>query len=335
MSIYIIAEAGVNHNGDIKLARELIHAAAEAGADAVKFQTFSADNLVTADAPKADYQKETTGGDGSQYDMLKKLELPRDAYYELTRTAEKCGIEFLSTPFDEESADFLEKLGMRIFKISSGELTNHPFLKHIALKDREIILSTGMASEKEVEDAVAAVFTTGNCKLTLLECTSCYPAHFEDVNLLGIQYLKEKFGVKSGYSDHTPGTEAAVAAAALGADVIEKHFTLDKTLPGPDHRMSLNPEELAVMVRQIRNVELALGGKFKKVSESEKRIARAARRSIFYKTEIRAGVILTPDMVEFKRPGTGVSPAELESFTGRKLAKDIIAGTMLNSEDFE
>ena len=332
---FIIAEAGVNHGGDLQTALQMIDCAAEAGADAVKFQTFKAESLVSPSAPKAEYQKETTNNTESQFEMLKKLELPESAYPELIQRAEEKNIMFLSTPFDEDSADFLEKLGMAIYKIPSGELTNLPLLEHIAAKMKPMIVSTGMANIEEIETALKCIYNTGNTSVILLQCTSNYPVAFEDVNLLAMQFLKDKFKVKTGFSDHTLGTEVAVAAVALGATVIEKHFTLDKTLLGPDHRMSLNPVELDSMIKQIRNVEKALGQYEKNITKSETDTASVARKSIFYKQNLKSGAILTKDNVEMKRPGTGISPMELEQFIGKTLINDVSAGTMMKLDDFE
>jgi N,N'-diacetyllegionaminate synthase len=332
---FIIAEAGVNHNGELKLALKMIDSAAEAGVDAVKFQTFNAEKLVSTLAPKARYQKETTGSKESQLDMLKKLELPESIYPELIQRCSEKNIIFMSTPFDCEAVDFLDNLEMKIFKIPSGELTNLQLLKCVAEKMKPIILSTGMAEIFEIEKALECIYEKGNTDVVLLQCTSNYPVNFEDVNLRSMHYLKDKFSIKTGFSDHTEGIEVAIAAATLGATVIEKHFTLDKTFPGPDHRMSLEPNELRMMVRQIRNVEKALGKYHKAPVLSERNTAEVARKSIFYKKNLKQGAILKESDIEMKRPGTGISPMELEKFLGRVLLKDIIKDTMLNLEDFE
>ena len=260
---FIIAEAGVNHNGSIVLAKQLIDVAVKAHADAVKFQTFIAEDVVSNDAPKAEYQKQTTDASESQLDMIKKLELSKEDHQELMDYAKQKNIMFLSTPFDEISVDLLIELGLPLIKISSGEITNHPFLKYIAKKGLPIILSTGMSTLEEVAEAVSVMKETGCKDLTLLHCTSNYPARVEDCNLLAMKTMADAFDVPVGYSDHTPGIYVPLAAAAMGVCVIEKHFTLDKNLPGPDHRASLEPAELEEMVREIRNVEKALGSSVK------------------------------------------------------------------------
>ena len=266
---FIIAEAGVNHNGDINLAKQLINAAVEAGADAVKFQTFHADNVVTRDAEKAEYQKSTTSSDESQYDMIKKLELPDDAFRELSDYANDKGIIFLSTPFDEESVDLLDDIGVPAFKIPSGEITNFPLLKKIAEKHRPIILSTGMATLGEVEEAFLYLKEMGSKDVILLHCTTSYPAPFDSVNLRAMDTLQCAFKVPVGYSDHTEGLTIPIAAVAMGARVIEKHFTIDRTLQGPDHQASIEPHELMAMVKGIRDVERALGDGMKKPTPEE------------------------------------------------------------------
>ena len=279
----IIAEAGVNHNGSLELAKRLIEAAADAGADAVKFQTFVAEEVVSINAPKAEYQKQATDASESQYEMIKKLELSREAHKELMEYAKNKNIMFLSTPFDERSVDLLVELGVPLIKISSGEITNHPFLRYIAKKDLPIILSTGMSTLEEVREAVSVIKKTGCNDLTLLHCTSNYPALFEDCNLRAMKTMADAFKIPVGYSDHTPGRVVPVAVAALGACVIEKHFTLDKNLPGPDHKASLDPDELKDMVYDIRKVEKALGSSVKAPVELELEVRNVVRRSIVAK----------------------------------------------------
>jgi len=327
---FIIAEAGVNHNGRLDLALRLVDAAARAGADAVKFQTFKADKLATVDAPKALYQKTGTPPSESQLTMLKRLELGPAEHRKVFRRCAEKGILFMSTPFDEDSADFLDRLGMRIFKVPSGELTNPSLLARVARKGKPVILSTGMSTLKEVREAVALVRRNGDPPLTLLHCVSCYPAEPADVNLRAMATMARALKLPVGYSDHTPGIEIALAAAALGAAVIEKHFTLDRDLPGPDHRMSLEPGELAEMVASIRNVSVALGDGVKAPRPKEEETRRVARRSIVLARPARAGARLTRAMVAFKRPGTGIAPGKLASLLGRRLRRDLEADTVLS-----
>jgi N-acetylneuraminate synthase len=327
---FIIAEAGVNHNGDPSLARELVEAAASAGADAVKFQTFKAERLVTADAPKADYQKKTTDAREPQIEMLRRLELSEEAYHHLQILCNERDILFFSTPFDEESADFLEKIGVPAFKISSGEITNLPFLAHIARKGKPMILSTGMSRLEEVADALRAVKETGNKKLVLLHCVSNYPADPADVNLRAMETMEKAFRKPVGFSDHTMGIEVALAAVALGARIIEKHFTLDRSLPGPDHPASLEPGELAAMIKGIRSVESALGHGRKEPTSGEIQTARVARKSLVSALPIRAGSCLTEEMIAIKRPGTGLPPSMRGRLIGKIAIKDIPADTLLN-----
>ena len=320
---FIIAEAGVNHNGDVNLAKKLIDVAREAGADAVKFQTFKAEELVTKSADKAEYQKKTTGTSETQYEMIKKLELPEEAHFELKSYADNHGIMFLSTPYDEGSADFLSRLGVVVLKISSADITNHPFLTHIAATNLPIILSTGMSTLGEVEEAIEAVTSNGNDKLILMHCNFNYPARVEDVNLRAMITLKQAFGFPVGYSDHTPGIEVALAAVALGAVAIEKHFTLDRNLPGPDHRASLEPGELKEMVASIRNVEKSLGSSIKRPFGEEAQNRAISRRSLVATTDIAAGMTITRDMIGIKRPGTGIPPKYLNTVEGSKALKSI------------
>lgn len=332
---FVIAEAGVNHNGDFSLAKKLIDAAVEAKADAVKFQTFRAEQLVTQEAPKAKYQKETTGAEESQWEMLKKLELPEAWHWELKSYCEQKGILFLSTPFDEACADLLEKIGVPLYKIPSGEITNLGFLSHVAKKMKPILLSTGMSDLEEVREAVKTIYKAGNKNLILLHCVSQYPTEPEDVNLLAMKTLEKEFQIPVGFSDHTLGIEIPLAAVALGASVIEKHFTLDKKMPGPDHRASLEPEELRAMVEGIRKIEAALGNGEKKPAACERDTAQVARKSLVAARAISAGALLREEDVAVKRPGTGLSPARREELIGSRAKKDIPAGTLFAMEMFQ
>jgi N,N'-diacetyllegionaminate synthase len=331
---FIIAEAGVNHNGNPELAKRLIDVAVESGADAVKFQTFKAGKVVSLKSPKADYQLQMTDKDESQYEMLRKLELSLDAHHELKAYCEEREILFMSTPFDEESANFLDELGVQLFKISSGEITNFPLLSHIAAKFKPIILSTGMSSLVEVEQAVDIIQKTGNDQLVLLHCVSNYPADPKDANLRAMGAMTSTFHVPVGYSDHTPGTAIAFAAVALGASIIEKHFTLDRNMSGPDHMASLEPEELKALVSGIRTVESALGHGRKEPAASEANTRAVARRSLVAAQDIRAGTRLSQKQIAIRRPGTGLAPAMLPSLVGLIVKEDITAGTLLSMEMF-
>ena len=331
---FIIAEAGVNHNGDLELARQLVRAAAEAGADAVKFQTFVADRLVTSDAPQADYQRRNAGITESQYAMLKRLELSEEAHRELQALCLQLGILFLSTPFDEQCADFLSELRISAFKIPSGELTNTPFLAHVARKGLPVILSTGMATVEEIGRAVETIRDEGNRNIVLLQCVSAYPSAPADTNLRAMQTLADLFETPVGYSDHTEGIEIALAAAALGACVIEKHFTIDHGLPGPDHKASLQPSELASMVVGIRKVESALGDGEKRPSAAEASTAAVARKSLVAARALKAGEIFDASMAVARRPGTGLEPALLGSLQGRPLSRDVAKDEIFCREHF-
>ncbi|WP_457622714.1 N-acetylneuraminate synthase [Persephonella sp.] len=324
MRVFIIAEAGVNHNGRIDIAKKLIDIAVDSGADAVKFQTFKAENLVNLYAEMAEYQKKNLGKTKSQLDMLKELELSFNDFEELKSYCDKRGIIFLSTPFDIESARFLKELGLDIFKIGSGEITNYLLLKEIGSYRKKVILSTGMADLGEIEDALDVLIENGTEKedITVLHCNTEYPTPYEDVNLRAMLTIKEAFKVKVGYSDHTTGIEIPVAAAALGASVIEKHFTVDRDLPGPDHKASLEPDELKAMVRAIRNVEKALGDGIKKPSRSEIKNIPVARKSIVAKRDIKKGEIFTEENLTVKRPGTGISPMRWNEIIGKKAPRD-------------
>jgi len=349
--VYVIAEAGVNHNGSAETAEKLIKIAAEAGADAVKFQTYRTELLVSADAPKADYQKETTSKTESQYEMLRKLELPREAYPHLMSVAKATGIDFLSTPFEKDSLNFLiEDCGLALIKLPSGEITNGPFLLAAARTGRKIILSAGMSNLSEIETALGVLAfgyleqgeptsrrdfarayveaqTQGLLaqKVTLLHCTTEYPAPFDEVNLNAMDTLRRAFMLPVGYSDHTPGTAVALAAAALGAEVIEKHFTADRNLPGPDHAASLEPTELGEMVRGIRQIERALGDSRKMPRLREQNNINAARKSLTAARSIRRGEPFTAENLCAKRPGFGRSPMEYWELLGQKAAKDYAA----------
>lgn len=329
---FIIAEAGVNHNGDMEIAHRLVDVAAASGADAIKFQTFKAERLVTENAPKADYQLRTTGVSESLYDMLQKLELSVEAHRDLMAYAKKRGIIFMSTPFDEQSADFLAELGLAVFKTPSGELTNLPFLEHVASKGKPVIISTGMSCLGEVEAAVNAFEGAGNEDIILLHCTSSYPAFPEDVNLLAMQTMARAFNHLAGYSDHTLGIEIPLAAVALGAKVIEKHITLDRHLPGPDQNASLEPDELAAMVRGIRKVERALGSGRKTPARCEANTAAVARKSLVAARDIPAGSVIKKDMIAIKRPGTGLLPSMRDYLIGRTARISIPEGTVIRLE---
>ena len=318
----IIAEAGVNHNGNLDLAKRLVDAAKESGADIVKFQTGNPTALTSRYAEKAEYQKENTGADESQLEMLKKLMLSHEEFYELKDYCDTVGIEFLSTPFDLGSIDFLEKLGCDIWKIPSGEITNLPYLEKIASMHKQIIMSTGMATLDEVGDALQVLKNNGADGITLLQCTTQYPTPYESVNLRAMLTLKEKFGCKVGYSDHTKGIEVPIAAVAMGAEVIEKHFTLDRNMPGPDHKASLEPDELKKMVSSIRHIEQAMGDGVKKPSETEIPNMIVARKSIIASHDIRKGEILTKDNITTKRPGNGISPMKWYEVLGTKAVRD-------------
>lgn len=324
MKTFIIAEAGVNHNGSIETAKKLIDVAVEAGADAVKFQTFKAEKVVSRFAAKADYQKKTTSVDESQLDMIKRLELDRGAHRDLIDYCKNKDIIFLSTSFDLESIDMLHGFGLEIFKIPSGEITNLPYLRKIGKLKKKIILSTGMSYLGEIEDALNVLTKSGTPKedITVLHCNTEYPTPFEDVNLNAMLTVRDAFKVKVGYSDHTPGIEVPIAAVALGADVIEKHFTLDKNLPGPDHKASLEPKELKTMVEAIRNIERALGDGMKKPSPSETRNKMIARKSIVAARNIKQGEVFSAENLTAKRPGGGISPMEWDRLLGRKAVKD-------------
>ena len=308
MSVCIIAEAGVNHNGSGENALRLVDVAAAAGVELVKFQTFRSEKLVSRFAQKAEYQKKTTNADESQLEMLKKLEFTAEQFKFVKDYCVSKGVQFISTPFDDDSLLLLETLEMPLYKIPSGEITNLPFLIKIAKLQKPVILSTGMSTMEEIEKAVKVLKQNGANEISLLHCNTQYPTPYEDANLRAMLMLKQRFGLKVGYSDHTLGIEAPIAAVALGAEIIEKHFTLDKNMPGPDHKASISPDELKAMVSAIRNIEKALGSGIKEPTTSEKKNIVVARKSIVAKTAIKAGELFTEDNLDVKRPGNGISP---------------------------
>jgi len=320
--VFIIAEAGVNHNGDVKLAKKLVDAAKNAGADAVKFQTFTSENLVTKKAEMAEYQKKNTGKKESQFDMLKKLELKHSDFKELKKYCDQNSIIFLSTPHSFDAIDFLNPL-VPAFKFGSGDITNIPALTYTAKKNKPIILGTGMSTIKEVKDAVNSIKKEGNKKVIVLHCTTNYPCTLEEANLLAINNMRKNLDCLVGYSDHTTGFLASLIAVSLGAVLIEKHFTLDKKLPGPDHKSSLNPEELKELIKEIRNTEKALGSSIKKPTISEKKIMKLVRKSIIADRDIEKGTTVQKDMIIIKRPGTGLEPSEIKKIIGKKAKKSI------------
>lgn len=322
MNTYIIAEAGVNHNGSMELAKQMVDKAKEAGADCIKFQTFVSKNIVSKGAIKADYQKKQTDSNESQLDMLRKLELSFDDFKELKKYCDFKKIEFLSTAFDFDSIDFLNDLGLELWKIPSGEVTNLPYLIKIAKTNKPVILSTGMCNIEEVNEAVNVLKENGCDDITLLQCTTEYPAPFGEVNLKVMNTLNKTFKLPIGYSDHTKGIEVSIAAVAMGAKVIEKHFTLDRNMEGPDHKASLEPYDLKNMVNAIRNVELAIGEGEKKVTESEKKNINIARKSIVAKRSINKGEVFTEENITTKRPGNGISPMKWFDIIGEKANRD-------------
>jgi len=333
--VLIIAEAGVNHNGDLNLAKKLIDAASDAGVDYVKFQTFKTEKLVSKSAQKASYQSENLkDDDNSQFSMLKKLELSPENHFELIEYAKQKGVNFLSTAFDLDSLAFLDSLNLSLFKVPSGEITNKPYLQAIAKTKKPVIISTGMANMQEIEDSISVFETEGYLKtdITVLHCNTQYPTPFEDVNLMAMKTIGDAFGVKIGYSDHTNGIEVPTAAVALGATIIEKHFTLDKTMEGPDHKASLDPKELKGMVSAIRNIEIALGNGEKKPSPSESKNLEAARKSIHLAVSLKKGEVLKYEHLIMKRPGNGISPMDFESALGKKVNVDLEEDTQLKPE---
>lgn len=330
--ILIIAEAGVNHNGDLALAKQLIDGAADAGADLVKFQTFSANRQVTRTASKADYQTKTTDKAESQHEMLRRLELDVDAHEVLIAHCAERNIGFFSTGFDIESIDLLVSLGQDYFKIPSGEITNLPYLRHIGRLRKTVILSTGMSTLGEIEAAIDVLEQAGTLRsnITVLHCTTEYPTPMTEVNLRAMQSIQSAFGVDVGYSDHTPGIEVSIAAVAMGACVIEKHFTMDCNLPGPDHKASLEPEGLTAMVAAIRNIEVALGDGIKRLTESETRNMPVMRKSLLASKAIKAGEVFSAENITAKRPGTGVSPMRWDEVVGRAASRDFAEDELID-----
>jgi N,N'-diacetyllegionaminate synthase len=327
----IIAEAGVNHNGDLSLAKHLIDAAATAGADLVKFQTFKADHIATSTAKKADYQRQTKDSTESQHAMLRRLELTEATHHKLIAHCATCNIGFFSTGFDIESVDLLVSLGQECFKIPSGEINNLPYLRYIGQLGKTVILSTGMATLGEIEEAIDVLEQAGTprAKLTVLHCTTEYPTTMTEVNLRAMQSIHAAFGVAVGYSDHTQGIEVAIAAVTMGATVIEKHFTLDRNLPGPDHAASLEPQELKAMVSAIRNIELAMGDGVKKPSHSEIKNIPIVRKSLVASQAIKAGVVFTAENITTKRPGTGISPMRWDEVLEKTAQRDFLADELI------
>ena len=320
--VYIIAEAGDNHNGDFNTALKLVDVAKRAGADCVKFQTFVTEEIISKYAEMAEYQKKNTGKEESQFEMVKRLELSFDEFRKIKEYCDRVGIQFLSTPFDLKSVDFLNELGVPFFKIPSGEITNYPYLIKIAHTGKPVVMSTGMCEPDEILAAINVLEKNGSGEITLLHCNTEYPTPLKDVNLYAMRTMKKMFGKKVGYSDHTKGIEVPVAAVALGACVIEKHFTLDKNMPGPDHKASLEPDELGRMVKNIRNIEIALGDGVKRVSESERKNIAIARKSIVARRNIQDGEILTEENLAVKRPGTGINPMQWMEVLGTRAVRD-------------
>jgi N-acetylneuraminate synthase len=331
--VYVIAEAGVNHNGDVALAEQLVDVAAASGADAVKFQLFDPDELASSHAPKADYQKKA-GATGSQVDMLKSLTLPHDAYAKLAKRARTKQIDFIVTPFDALSARFLVDLDVDAIKIPSGEITNLPFLKQVAALNTFTIISTGMSTIEEVQSATQP-FTDQHVPYALLHCVSSYPAPADQIHLRAMETLRSHFHVPIGYSDHSEGAAVAIAAVSLGAKIIEKHFTLDRTLPGPDHAASLEPDELHSMIRDIRIVECALGSHEKQCQPCEQNVRSVARRSLVVCRPLQKGDKITREHIAIQRPGTGLPPSDLSKVIGKSAKNELPVGTVLQSQDLQ
>jgi len=321
--VYIIAEAGVNHNGDLDMALRLVDEAKKAGADCVKFQTFRAERIVTAASPKAAYQLEVTDKAESQFDMLKKLELDRDAFARIKAHCDAAGIDFMSTPYNPEDAELLNGLGVDAFKIASGQLVELPFLRQVARYGKRMIVSTGMADLAEVREAVEAMRGTGNTDIVVLQCNTDYTSHIEDVNIRAMGTMRDELGVRVGYSDHVPNDHACFAAVALGAEMIEKHFTLDTSLPGPDHSSSLDPAAFARLVKGIRDIERCLGDGIKRPSEREQRNTFGMRRSLVAAMDLGEGTVLKAEHFGFKRPANGLSPKHLDDLIGKRLARAV------------
>lgn len=333
--VFIIAEAGVNHNGSLEMALQLVDKAVEIGADCVKFQTFKAEQIVTAASPKANYQMEVTDRNESQFDMLKKLELDMSAFRTIKEYCDKKGIRFLSTPYNPEDADLLDAIGVDGFKIASGQLVETPFLRYVAKFGKQMIISTGMANMEEVKDAVAAIRSVGNNDIIVLQCNTDYPSKIEDTNIRAMNTMRDELKVRVGYSDHVPNNYACFAAVALGAEVIEKHFTLDNNLPGPDHSSSLEPEAFRELIEGVRNIEKCLGTGVKTPSASEVKNTYGMRRSLVAKNDLKKGTILKAEDLGFKRPANGLSPKMLDAVIGKELLNDLkkdeaLTGEMIN-----
>lgn len=333
MSVYIIAEAGVNHNGSLRIAKQMVDAAKQAGCDCIKFQTFNTDKIVTRQAQKAEYQIENTHDSSSQYEMLKKLELSYQDFKILKDYCEEQKIDFLSTPFDEEAVELLEQLGVSQYKISSGEITNKPLIQCIAKNNKRVLMSTGMSDLKEVSEAISWIHQMGNKDIVLFHCTSNYPAPFSEVNMNSMLTLKNEFALPVGYSDHTEGNEISYMAVALGAVMIEKHFTLDRNMDGPDHKASLEPHELKQLCEGIRNIEKAFGDGVKAPAESEIGTLKAARKSLVFADDFMAGHLINRQDIVCKRPGTGIAPKYVECFLGKRIIRDCKKDELVSYED--
>jgi len=334
---FIIAEAGVNHNGDIAVAKQLIDVAAQSGADYVKFQTFNTNKVISRTAPKADYQRQTTSADESQYDMVKRLELSEEDHHTLIAHCKRKDIKFLSTAFDEDSVGLLDKLDIDFFKIPSGEITNKPYLQKIASKKKPVIISTGMATLDEIKAALDIIVEKGILKkdIIVLHCNTEYPTPYKDVNLRAMNTIAKKLGFQVGYSDHTPGIEVPIAAVAMGAVCIEKHFTLDRNMKGPDHKASLEPNELIAMISGIRIIEEALGCDIKQPSESERKNIVIARKSIYAAKALKCGHIIQKEDLQMMRPGNGISPMDIDRVIGKRPIKDLPSNTQLTFNDLK
>lgn len=332
---YLIAEIGVNHNGDVELAKKMIAAAKRCGADAVKFQTFTADALVTRATPKVRYQVETTPFDETHYEMIRKLELKREDHFPLMEYCNELGIDFISTPYDLDSAAFLEEAGVKLFKSASADIVDFPLQHFLAQTGKPVIVATGMATLGEIDDLVSIYKVHGNDQLALLHCVSNYPCSDSSLNLSVIPMLQSTFQIEVGFSDHSLGSQAAVIAVALGAKIIEKHFTLDKTLPGPDHRASVTPEEFSELVQSVRRAELSLGSRIKQCQEEERQMAMVSRKSIIIRKSIQAGEQLTLDHLIMKRPGTGIMARDIPNVIGKKTRCSLTEGHILSREDLE
>ena len=335
MGIIIIAEAGVNHNGNVEIAKKMVLAAKKAGADYIKFQTFCPEKLVSKSAEKADYQKQNTIAPESQLEMLQQLALTQDDFFELKEYCKRKEIGFLSTPFDLDSLHFLDSLDMDFWKLPSGEITNLPYLLEIAKTGKPVVMSTGMCELEEIKEAVDYLRRAGTEKIILLHCNTEYPTPMEDVNLKAMQDIKDSLGLPVGYSDHTQGIEVPIAAAAMGACVLEKHFTLDRTMSGPDHRASLEPKELQSMVAAVRNIEKAMGNGKKEPSQSERKNIGAVRKSIVAKCKIKKGEIFSEENLTTKRPGTGISPLKWFELIGQRAKRDYETDQLIVKEEWE